>query len=176
MCILFSRIIPLEQAPQEHRLWQLAELFGATCLADTDPSITHVITNTLGTQKVRLCAPLPGPLPGRRVVCVHVCLCPHAAVSHRVPCACAIGALGADEWQGRGDPCMVRFFLPPPSPSWHPPTSAQRPLFLLVSLECVRVCFGGSRITADVTVLVVHRLECSCTLWERAAESRFPVL
>lgn len=50
--ILFSRIIPLEQSPQEHRLWQLAELFGATCLADTDPSITHVITNTLGTQKV----------------------------------------------------------------------------------------------------------------------------
>ena len=53
VCILFSRIIPLEQAPQEHRLWQLAQLFGATCLADTDPSVTHVITNTLGTQKVR---------------------------------------------------------------------------------------------------------------------------
>lgn len=50
--ILFSRIIPLEQPPQEHRLWQLAELFGATCFADTDPSVTHVITNTIGTQKV----------------------------------------------------------------------------------------------------------------------------
>lgn len=51
--ILFSRIIPLEQSPQEHRLWQLAELFGATCFADTDPSVTHVITNTIGTQKAR---------------------------------------------------------------------------------------------------------------------------
>ena len=78
VCILFSRIIPLEQSPKEHRLWQLAELFGATCFACTDPSVTHVITNTIGTQKARA--------PGNRgtLACGSCSVACSAPAAHRI--------------------------------------------------------------------------------------------
>ncbi|KAK9837308.1 hypothetical protein WJX81_005341 [Elliptochloris bilobata] len=50
--ILFSRVIPLEQAPASHTLWCLAEAFGAECTTDADPGVTHVVASTRGTQKV----------------------------------------------------------------------------------------------------------------------------
>jgi hypothetical protein len=53
VCILFSRVIPLEQPPETHPLWCLAESFGASCTAQMQESITHVVTNTNGTEKAR---------------------------------------------------------------------------------------------------------------------------
>ena len=50
--IVFSRVIPLDQPPQQHELWKRAEQFGATCSERADASVTHVISKALGTQKV----------------------------------------------------------------------------------------------------------------------------
>ena len=52
--ILFSRVIPLEQKPESHALWRLALAFGALCFTHMDAGITHVITNTVGTEKVTI--------------------------------------------------------------------------------------------------------------------------
>ena len=51
--IVFSRVIPLDQPPQQHELWKRAEQFGATCSEKADASVTHVISKALGTQKVQ---------------------------------------------------------------------------------------------------------------------------
>ena len=50
--IVFSRVIPLDQPPQQHELWRRAEQFGAICSERADASVTHVISKALGTQKV----------------------------------------------------------------------------------------------------------------------------
>ena len=50
--ILFSRVFSREQNPAAHKLWRLAEAFGARCTTDTDDSITHVIAANSGTDKV----------------------------------------------------------------------------------------------------------------------------
>lgn len=52
--IVFSRIIPVGEAkPHLHPLWQTAEQFGAVCTTQVDEHVTHVVTNSLGTDKVR---------------------------------------------------------------------------------------------------------------------------
>ena len=63
--IVFSRVIPLDQPPQQHELWRRAEQFGATCSERADASVTHVISKALGTQKVR--APL-------NIAALHCCV------------------------------------------------------------------------------------------------------
>ncbi|KAI6677337.1 hypothetical protein NL676_038133 [Syzygium grande] len=51
--IVFSRIFPVGEAnPQLHPLWQTAEQFGATCTNQIDEQVTHVVANSLGTDKV----------------------------------------------------------------------------------------------------------------------------
>ncbi|KAF8020907.1 hypothetical protein BT93_G1348 [Corymbia citriodora subsp. variegata] len=51
--IVFSRIFPVGEAnPQLHPLWQTAEQFGATCTNQIDDQVTHVVANSLGTDKV----------------------------------------------------------------------------------------------------------------------------
>ncbi|CAH8389379.1 unnamed protein product [Eruca vesicaria subsp. sativa] len=51
--IVFSRIFPVGEAnPHLHPLWQTAEQFGAVCTTQADEHITHVVTNSLGTDKV----------------------------------------------------------------------------------------------------------------------------
>ncbi|KAF6138012.1 hypothetical protein GIB67_041885 [Kingdonia uniflora] len=65
--LLFSRIIPVgETKPHLHPLWQTAEQFGAVCTNQIDDNVTHVVSNSLGTDKVLLCFPFysnPLPLP-----------------------------------------------------------------------------------------------------------------
>ena len=51
--ITFSGVIPLDQPPHEHRLWQLAESFGARCSPTFHPEVTHVIARNLGTTKAK---------------------------------------------------------------------------------------------------------------------------
>ncbi|KAL5724462.1 protein-serine/threonine phosphatase [Ranunculus cassubicifolius] len=51
--ILFSRIFPVGEAkPHQHPLWQTAEQFGAVCTTQIDNLVTHVVANSLGTDKV----------------------------------------------------------------------------------------------------------------------------
>ncbi|CAA7405175.1 unnamed protein product [Spirodela intermedia] len=51
--IVFSRIFPVGEAnPHLHPLWQIAEQFGATCTNQIDDQVTHVVANSLGTDKV----------------------------------------------------------------------------------------------------------------------------
>lgn len=52
-CILFSRVFPVGEAkPHLHPLWQTAEQFGAACTNQIDEKVTHVVANSLGTDKV----------------------------------------------------------------------------------------------------------------------------
>ncbi|KAK6930752.1 FCP1 homology domain [Dillenia turbinata] len=51
--IVFSRVFPVGEAnPQLHPLWQTAEQFGAVCTNQIDEQVTHVVANSLGTDKV----------------------------------------------------------------------------------------------------------------------------
>ncbi|XP_068665670.1 RNA polymerase II C-terminal domain phosphatase-like 3 [Aristolochia californica] len=51
--IVFSRIFPVGEAnPQLHPLWKTAEQFGAVCTLQIDDQVTHVVANSLGTDKV----------------------------------------------------------------------------------------------------------------------------
>ncbi|KAL2547247.1 RNA polymerase II C-terminal domain phosphatase-like 3 [Forsythia ovata] len=51
--ILFSRVFPVgETNPHMHPLWQTAEQFGAVCTNQIDEQVTHVVANSLGTDKV----------------------------------------------------------------------------------------------------------------------------
>uniref|UniRef100_J3N8N8 protein-serine/threonine phosphatase n=1 Tax=Oryza brachyantha TaxID=4533 RepID=J3N8N8_ORYBR len=51
--IVFSRIFPVGEAnPHMHPLWQTAEQFGAVCTNQIDDRVTHVVANSLGTDKV----------------------------------------------------------------------------------------------------------------------------
>ncbi|XP_065852158.1 RNA polymerase II C-terminal domain phosphatase-like 3 [Euphorbia lathyris] len=51
--IVFSRVFPVGEAnPHMHPLWQTAEQFGAVCTNQLDEQVTHVVANSLGTDKV----------------------------------------------------------------------------------------------------------------------------
>ncbi|CAA0836180.1 RNA polymerase II C-terminal domain phosphatase-like 3 [Striga hermonthica] len=51
--IVFSRVFPVGEAnPHMHPLWQTAEQFGAVCINQIDEKVTHVVANSLGTDKV----------------------------------------------------------------------------------------------------------------------------
>lgn len=51
--IVFSRVFPVGEAnPHLHPLWQTAESFGAVCTNQIDEQVTHVVANSLGTDKV----------------------------------------------------------------------------------------------------------------------------
>ncbi|KAE8023769.1 hypothetical protein FH972_009433 [Carpinus fangiana] len=51
--IVFSRVFPVGEAnPHLHPLWQTAEQFGAACTNQIDEQVTHVVANSLGTDKV----------------------------------------------------------------------------------------------------------------------------
>ncbi|KAJ4973508.1 hypothetical protein NE237_006682 [Protea cynaroides] len=51
--VVFSRVFPVGEAnPHLHPLWQTAEQFGAVCINQIDEQVTHVVANSLGTDKV----------------------------------------------------------------------------------------------------------------------------
>ena len=50
--IVFTRVIPLEQAPHTHPLWRMAESFGARCSTALAPDTTHLVAGASGTDKV----------------------------------------------------------------------------------------------------------------------------
>lgn len=48
-----------EASPHLHPLWQTAEQFGAVCTSQIDDQVTHVVANSLGTDKVCYFPPKP---------------------------------------------------------------------------------------------------------------------
>ena len=54
--LMFSRLWPTDVKSQDHHLWQMAERLGAECTTVLDNSVTHVVTNTKSTAKVRHCS------------------------------------------------------------------------------------------------------------------------
>ncbi|KAF0922898.1 hypothetical protein E2562_002146 [Oryza meyeriana var. granulata] len=51
--LVFTRVFPLHQRPQDQMLWKMAEQLGAVCCTDVDSTITHVVALDLGTEKAR---------------------------------------------------------------------------------------------------------------------------
>ncbi|KAJ3676284.1 hypothetical protein LUZ60_003696 [Juncus effusus] len=51
--IIFSGVIPLNDRPQNHQIWKLAEEMGAECCTELDSSVTHVVASLNGTQKAK---------------------------------------------------------------------------------------------------------------------------
>lgn len=49
--IVFSRVFPSNVRAEEQPIWKLAEQMGATCFADVDDSVTHVVAQGLTTKK-----------------------------------------------------------------------------------------------------------------------------
>lgn len=50
--VLFSRLWHVGERSEEQPLWILATQLGAKCTTQLDNSVTHVVTNTLLTEKV----------------------------------------------------------------------------------------------------------------------------
>lgn len=57
-----------EANPHLHPLWQTAEQFGAVCTNQIDEQVTHVVANSLGTDKVSL---LMNFLPSEKEIVLH---------------------------------------------------------------------------------------------------------
>ncbi|XP_060970711.1 RNA polymerase II C-terminal domain phosphatase-like 4 isoform X1 [Cannabis sativa] len=51
--IVFSRVFPTKCQAENHHLWKMAENLGATCVTELDPSVTHVVSTDVGTEKSR---------------------------------------------------------------------------------------------------------------------------
>ncbi|KAJ4840968.1 hypothetical protein Tsubulata_018162 [Turnera subulata] len=51
--IIFSRVFPTQFQADNHHLWKIAEHLGATCTTELDPSVTHVVSLEVGTDKSR---------------------------------------------------------------------------------------------------------------------------
>nr|XP_043626483.1 RNA polymerase II C-terminal domain phosphatase-like 4 [Erigeron canadensis] len=51
--ILFSHVFPTKFQAKNHHLWKMAERLGATCVTEVDPSVTHVISTDVRTDKSR---------------------------------------------------------------------------------------------------------------------------
>ena len=49
--LVFSGVFPLDAAPHTHKMWQLAEQFGARCETQPGPNTSHVVAKTWGTGK-----------------------------------------------------------------------------------------------------------------------------
>ena len=51
--VLFSRLWHVGEKSEEQPLWLLALQLGAECTTKLDSSVTHVVTNTKFTEKVK---------------------------------------------------------------------------------------------------------------------------
>ena len=49
--LVFSGVFPLDAAPHTHKMWRLAEQFGARCETQPGPNTSHVVAKTWGTGK-----------------------------------------------------------------------------------------------------------------------------
>ena len=103
--ILFSALIPLGQAPRTHSLGQLAEQYGAKCVAQEDPSVTHVVAQSNGSAKAPWAAAY-----GKHLVSRHwqassplsVCMPAPSVVCRDTPSKQASCTLRPSQWHVNG--------------------------------------------------------------------------
>lgn len=58
--IAFTGVIPRNVVPERAEIWQLAEAFGAICVHDLSDRLTHLVTASLGTEKMYRASKIPG--------------------------------------------------------------------------------------------------------------------
>lgn len=58
--IAFTGVIPRNVQPERAEIWQLAEAFGAICVHDLSDRLTHLVTASLGTEKMYRASKMPG--------------------------------------------------------------------------------------------------------------------
>lgn len=51
--IVFTRVFPTKYVPEKTLMWKMAVDLGATCTSEVDPSVTHVVSCDVGTEKSR---------------------------------------------------------------------------------------------------------------------------
>jgi len=61
--VIFSRLWKNDVKPHEHPLWKLATGLGAHCTTQLDEDVTHLITDTMATEKVSSAATFSSPPP-----------------------------------------------------------------------------------------------------------------
>jgi RNA polymerase II subunit A-like phosphatase len=60
-CVIgFTGVIPIHTPPEEAEIWKLAETFGAQCIIDLKPNMTHLVTANLQTKKMHDAGRMPG--------------------------------------------------------------------------------------------------------------------
>ncbi|GMK53590.1 hypothetical protein CspeluHIS016_0101760 [Cutaneotrichosporon spelunceum] len=60
-CVIgFTGVIPIHTAPEQSETWKSAESFGAQCVKDLTPSMTHLVTANLQTKKMHDAGRMPG--------------------------------------------------------------------------------------------------------------------
>ncbi|KAL1412134.1 CTD phosphatase Fcp1 [Vanrija albida] len=57
--IAFTGVIPRHVQPERSEIWQAAESFGAVCTHDLNDKVTHLVTASLGTEKMHRAARFP---------------------------------------------------------------------------------------------------------------------
>lgn len=57
--IAFTGVIPRNVLPERAEIWQQAEAFGAICVHDLSPRLTHLVTASLGTEKMYRASKMP---------------------------------------------------------------------------------------------------------------------
>uniref|UniRef100_A0A1D1YIC0 RNA polymerase II C-terminal domain phosphatase-like n=1 Tax=Anthurium amnicola TaxID=1678845 RepID=A0A1D1YIC0_9ARAE len=51
--IVFSRLFPSNATPENQQIWKMCEQLGATCCAEVGPTVTHVVSVEVATEKAR---------------------------------------------------------------------------------------------------------------------------
>ncbi|BEJ13915.1 hypothetical protein CspHIS471_0310890 [Cutaneotrichosporon sp. HIS471] len=60
-CVIgFTGVIPIHTPPEDYETWKVAESFGAQCVKDLAPSMTHLVTANLQTKKMHDAGRIPG--------------------------------------------------------------------------------------------------------------------
>lgn len=54
--LVFSRVFPTKYPPENQPIWRMAEQLGAKCVTEVDPTVTHVVSTDVGTEKSKWAA------------------------------------------------------------------------------------------------------------------------
>lgn len=172
--IMFSRIIPLDEEPTQHPLWLRAQAFGAACTVHMSDAVTHLVTNTQHTLKVPsfpIGLDQCGVLNLSCLVLHAACVLPGAA-GHSAATVCDRSGCGRRR-SGRGRMGNSSSTMDG-APVLLLERSAPR-LKRSCTVWCACTATSCMFVCSYDTSILVFRLKCSCTLWDRAPEADFAV-
>lgn len=182
--LAFSRVIPLESDPRCHPLWQLAEQFGAACGEGCSDATTHIVATHGGTEKVRSHVHRRRGAAGARrgAGMLGSVAAAGAARADVLACACSFMLeAAACCWRGRnahaGDvgEAEQQVCRQPRLVSGAAVAAALSRATGLCphAAQCASTCIA-LHLSRAPACACCRRLECSCILWQRANEERFP--